>query len=42
MFPDKPLVDARAACPTVYEGTGVNGFYRVQGDDELNWNLHGG
>ena len=29
MFLDKFPVDARGTCPTVYEGSGVNGFHRV-------------
>ena len=40
VFPNKSPVDARDACPAVYEGPGVNGFHCVRGDDELNWDLH--
>ena len=37
---DKSPRDARDACPTVYEGSGVNSFHRVQRDNELDWDLH--
>ena len=40
VFPNKSPVDARDACPAVYEGPGVNGFHCVRGGDELNWDLH--
>ena len=40
VFPDKPPVDTRDTCPTVYEGLGVNGFYCVRWGDELNGDLH--
>ena len=42
MFPDKPPVNARDTCPTVYEGLGVNGFHHVRGSNELNWDLYSG
>ena len=29
VFPDKSPVDARNTCPTIYEGSGVNGFHHV-------------
>ena len=40
VFPDKSPVNARNTRPTVYEGSGVNGFHHVQRGDELNWDLH--
>ena len=40
VFPNKPPVDTRDTCPTVYEGSGINGFHHVRGGDELNWDLH--
>ena len=40
VFSDKPPVDARDTCPTIYKGSGVNGFHRVRGSDELNRDLH--
>ena len=40
MFSDKFPVDARYTCSTVYEGLDVDGFHRVQGGDELDWDLH--
>ena len=40
MFVDKFPVDTGDACPTVYEGLGVDGFHRVQRNDKLDWNLH--
>ena len=40
VFPNESPVDARDACPTVYEGLDVNSFHRVRRCDELNWDLH--
>ena len=40
VFSDKPPVNAGDACPTIYEGSGVNGFHRVRRSDELDWDLH--
>ena len=40
VFSDKPPVDAKDTCPTVYEGLGVNGFHHVRGSDKLNGDLH--
>ena len=42
VFPNESPVDAGDACSTVNEGSGVNGFHCVQGDNELNWDLHSG
>ena len=42
LFPDKPPVNAGDACSTVDKGCCFNGFHRVQGNDELYWNLHSG
>ena len=40
VFPDKSPIDARDTRPTVYEGSGVNGFHCMRRDDELDWDLH--
>ena len=40
VFPDKSPVDARDTCPTIYEGSGVNGFHCMRRGDELDWDLH--
>ena len=42
LFPDKSPVNAGNACPAINKGSGVNGFHRVRGDNELNWALHSG
>ena len=42
LFPDKPPVDTGDACSAVDKGTSFNGFHRVRGDDELDWDLHSG
>ena len=40
LFSDKPPVDAGDACSTVDKGSCLNGFHRVRGNDELDWDLH--
>ena len=40
VFSDKSPVNIGDTCPTVYEGSGINGFHHVRGSDELNGNLH--
>ena len=40
VFSNESPVDAGDACPTVYEGSDINGFHHVRGCDELNWDLH--
>ena len=40
VFSDESPVDARDTCPTVYKGSGVDGFHCVERIDELNWDLY--
>ena len=40
LFSDEPPVDAGDACSAVNQSSGFNGFHRVRGNNELDWDLH--